>query len=123
MKKAENIRKAGRPVSRARKADKRVAVGLQISVAVKNALVRIAEREKIGFSRAAEMAFERAFVLDEFLARMGRFKSIEELDLDQTRAALLRKGWTVEHGYQDGLPRWRQPDPSRGPQFGFVREE
>jgi hypothetical protein len=118
--------KGGRPVERSKENARRVAVGLQLQAGTKNALIRIAEEQKIGFSRAAEMAIERAFAIDELLKKQGR-TSIERLPVDRQIAELLASGWRSEVHAVDGegnnLLRFYPPDPTLGPQFAFIKGE
>jgi hypothetical protein len=119
MGKEAKARKAGRPVEQPSSKQRRIAVGLQLSTETKKALIRIAKEQGIGFSRAAEMAIERAFLVDGILKKQGT--SLEKLDLDKTRAELTAKGWP--HSWDGASRVWHEPDPSLGPQFGFIKGE
>jgi hypothetical protein len=108
----------GQPPKRA--TSRRVSVGLQISAKTKNAILRLAKENDIGFSRAAEMAIERSFVIDTLLAKQSQ--SLVGLDLAATRAALLAKSWRYVPE-PDGSRVWFEPSPAVGPAFGFIKTD
>jgi len=121
VERAPVTKRKGRPRRPKRRGEKRSQLSLKVRADVKELVD--AEAERVGWTQGAtaEILIEKQIAHQETLRAM-------RLDPDKVRLAqqeeiLRRWGWTFDRDTRPNgtiLKRWYAPDPTRGPQFGWL---